>query len=47
MIDLHNLEFHDFINENVIIADGLHIDLGTREESLNAEDIDNKTAFGA
>jgi hypothetical protein len=45
MIDLYNLEFHHFININIIIAYGLHVNLRTWEKSLNTENIHNQPAL--
>ncbi len=46
VVDLDDLEFHGLVNIHVVVANGFDIDLGTRQESLDAEDVDDETAFG-
>ena len=47
LVDLHDLELHGLSDEDVVVADGLHVDLAAGEESLDAEDIHDHAAFGA
>ncbi len=47
LVDLHNLEFHSLANEDVVVADGLHVDLRAGEECLYAKHIDNHAALCA
>ena len=46
LVDLNNLEFHCFANEYIVVADRLHIDLRTRQESFDAEYIYDHTTLG-
>ena len=46
-IDFYYLEFHCFVNEDVVISDGFHVDLRTRQECFDAEHVNDHTAFGA
>ena len=46
-VDLHNLEFHGLADEDIVVADGFHVDLRAGEESLDAEHVDDHAAFGA
>ena len=47
LIDFHNLEVHGGIYEYVVVTDGLDVDLGAREESLDTEHVHDHTALGA
>ena len=47
LVDLHHLELHGLVYIDVVVADGLHVDLRTGEEGLDAEDIDDHAALGA
>ena len=47
LCDLHHTEFHCLSYEYVVVADGLDVDLGTGQEGLNTEDVDDHAAFGA
>ena len=47
LIDFDNLELHGLSNEDVIVANGLHVNLRTGEEGFNTEDIDNHATLGA
>ena len=47
LVDLHHLELHGLIYIDVVVADGLHVDLRTGEEGLDTEDIDDHAALGA
>ena len=46
LVDLDDLEVHGRIDIYIVVADRLDIDLGSREERLDAEDIDNHAALG-
>ena len=46
VVDLDHLEFHSLVNIDVIVADGLDIDLGAGQEGLDAEHVDDQAAFG-
>ena len=46
-INLNDLEFHGLANEDIVVADGLDVDLRAGEEGLDAEYVDNHAAFGA
>ena len=46
-VDFDNLEFHGLANEDIIVTDGLDVDLRTGQEGLDAEDVDDHAAFGA
>ena len=46
LIDLNHLEFHRFVNIDIVIADRFNIDLRSWQESLDTEHIDNHTALG-
>ena len=37
LVDLDNLEFHGLADEYIVVADGLHVDLRTRQEGFDAE----------
>ncbi len=45
-VDLNNLELHGLADEDVVVADGLDIDLRTGEESLDTEYVNNHTTLG-
>ena len=47
LVDLDDLEVHGGIHEHVIVTDGLDVDLGTREEGLDAEHVDDHAALRA
>ena len=47
LVDLDNLELHGLVDVYVVVADGLHVDLRTGQEGLDAEDVDDHTALGA
>ena len=47
LVDLDNLEFHGLADEYIVVADGLHVDLRTRQEGFDAEYVDNHTALRA
>ena len=46
VVDLDNLEFHRLVDEHIVVADGLHIDLRTWQECFQPEHIDDQAAFG-
>ncbi len=46
-VDLDNLEFHSLADEDVIVADGLDVDLRAGEKCLDAEYVNDHTALGA
>jgi len=45
LVDLHHLKFHGLAYILVVIPNGLHVDLRTGKEGLDAEYIDNHTTF--
>ena len=47
LVDLHDLEVHGGVHEYVIITDGLDVDLGTGEEGLNSEHVNDHTTLCA
>ena len=47
LVDLDNFEFHCLAYEEVVVADGLDVDLRAGEECLDAEYVDNHAAFCA
>src|SRR5699024_6851600 len=47
LVNLNNLEFHSFANEYIVVADRLHVDLRTRQESFDAEYVYNHTTLCA
>ena len=48
VVDFDDLEFHGLVNENIVVADGLDIDLGAGEEGFDVvENGDDETALGA
>ena len=47
LVDLDDLEVHGGVHVCIVVADRLDINLGTREEGLDAEHVDNHTALGA
>ena len=47
LVDLDNLELHGLVHIYVVVTDGLHVDLRTGEEGLDAEDIDDHAALRA
>ena len=47
VVDLDDLEIHGLVDEHVVVADGLHVDLRAGQECLDAEYIDDHTALGA
>lgn len=47
LVDLHDLELHVLADEDVIVADGTHVDLRAGQERLDAEHVDDHTALGA
>ena len=46
-VDLHDLELHGLAHEDVVVADGFHVDLRAGEEGLDAEDVDDHAALCA
>ena len=46
-IDLDDLEIHGLVDELIVVADGLDVDLRTRKEGLDAEHVDDHTALRA
>ena len=47
VVNLNDFEFHGLVNKDIIVADGLDIDLRTGEECLDVvEYSDDKTTFG-
>ena len=47
LIDLNHLEFHGFANKYVVVPDGMYVDLASRKEGFDAEDVYNHATFGA
>ena len=47
LVDLDYLELHRLAYEYVVVADGLHVNLRTGQEGLDAEDVYNHTALRA
>ena len=47
LVDFHNLELHSLVDKHVVVADGLHVDLAARQESLDAKYINDHTALSA
>ena len=47
LIDLYNLEFHCLAYENIVVANGLHVDLRTGQEGFYAKYIDDHAALCA
>ena len=47
LVDLDDLEVHGLVDVGVVVTDGLDVDLGTGEESLDTEDVDDHAALGA
>ena len=46
-VDLNDAEFHCLAHEDIVVADGLDVDLRSGEECLDAEYVDDHAAFGA
>ena len=47
VVDLDDFEFHGLVDEDIVVADGLDIDLRTGEEGFDVvENGDDETAFG-
>ena len=46
VVDLHNLELHGLADIDVKVADLLHINLRTRQEGFDTENVHDETAFG-
>ena len=47
LIDLDNLEVHGLVDECIVVTDRLDVDLGTGEEGLDTEYVDDHTTLGA
>ena len=47
LVDLDNLELHRLLDEDVVVAYGLDVDLAAGQECLDAEDVDNHAALRA
>ena len=47
LVDLHHLELHGLVHVYVVVADGLHVDLRTGQERLDAEYVHDHTALRA
>ena len=47
LVDLDDLEVHGGIHVHIVVTDGLDVDLGTREEGLDAEHVDDHAALRA
>ena len=47
LIDLHDLELHRLANEDIVVADGLDINLAAGQECLDAKDVNNHATLGA
>ena len=47
LIDLDNLELHSFAYEDIVVTDGLNVNLRAGQEGLDAEYIDNHTTLSA
>ena len=45
LINLNNAEFHCFTNKYIVVANGLNINLRTREECFSAEHVNNHTTL--
>ncbi len=46
LVDLYNLELHGLAHEDIIVADGLDINLRSGKERLDAEHVDNHATLG-
>ena len=47
LVDLHDLELHGLANEDIIVADGLNVDLRTGQECLDTEYVNDHTTLSA
>ena len=47
LIDLDNLEVHGGVHEYVVVTDGLDVNLGTGQEGLESEYVNDHAALGA
>ena len=47
LVDFHNLELHGLAHEDVVVADGLNIDLRSGQECLDAKHINDHATLGA
>ena len=47
LVNLNNLELHGLANELVVVANGVNVDLATRQEGLDAEYVNNHTTLCA
>ena len=47
LVDLHHFELHGLVYIYVVVANGLHVDLRTGQERLDAEHVDDHTALRA
>ena len=45
LVDFDNLELHRLANEYVVVTNGLHVNLATRQECLSAENVNNHATF--
>ncbi len=46
-VDFNDTEFHCLANEDIVVTDGLNVDLRTGEECLDAEDVNDHATFCA
>ena len=44
-VEFHNLELHRLTYENIVVANGFHVDLAAREECFHAENVHDHAAF--
>ena len=47
LVDLNNLELHCLVDKYIIVADGLNVDLATRQEGLDTKDVNDHTTLSA
>ena len=47
LVDLYDLELHGLAHEDIVVADGLNVNLRTGQEGLDAEYVDNHTTLCA
>ena len=46
-VNLNDFEFHRLVNKDIVVADGLDVDLRTGQECLDAEHVNDHTTLGA
>ena len=47
LVDLDDLELHGLAHEDIVVADGLDVDLAAGQEGLDAEDVYDHATLGA